>query len=525
MATRKKAKAIPHPEPEMFTIYADILQETEASEGHEGAILINCGEAEKIWLPISQIQYAGDRGDTDVPIEIPDWLAEENGLVDGQNDPDFREVSDASIDDAQESPAVPAGEAVAAVMESLDPPALPQTFSFTADVAAVYDEKYVLQVTNDQGGTASLEFNKDEVRYDGYPDVDLQEGYEHIKFTVPWGLAVEKHLPEFLGVTTVPPAEPAAADAEESVEAAQTEGSSAHPYRHKLRTETVCKEIELSDAEKIAYGKDLVEHLESEAEYKEIASSNSARARNERKSADKVIDILKAGREERNITCDVIADYNTGHLVYVESEWPHREIQRRPLTDKDRQLSLFGMQTSGHSAPLGEDPRSRVSSNASPEVEVSGEAQDTSDNVTLTGEITDTSDNDVYFLCPPDSGEKRELIIPLGDVIEIVSGEDDTPDSITILRSLAEELGITIEQPAVEDTTGVNASGDGSAASNTPESAQERSCGTCSHVHDVPDDDEPSPCTDCGQDPELPNWTDGYHAPVNGQEPQSAAMQ
>ena len=510
MAPRKNAKAIPHPEPEMFTIYADILQETEASEGHEGAILINCGEAEKIWLPISQIQYAGERGDTDVPIEIPDWLAEENGLVDGQG----KRVDESTF--------VSAEEAVAAVMENLDPPALPETFSFTADVAAVYDEKYVLLVTNDQGGTASLEFNKDEVRYDGYPDVDLQEGYEHIKFTVSWELAVEKHLPEFLGVTTVPPAAPVAADAEE-VEAAQTESSSAHPYRHKLRTETVRKEIELSDAEKIAYGKDLVEHLESEAEYKEIASSNSARARNERKSADKVIDILKAGREERNITCDVIADYNTGQIVYVESEWPHREIQRRPLTDKDRQLSLFGMQTSGHSAPLGEDPRSRISSNASSEIEAP-EEKDTSDNVTLTGEITDTSDNDVYFLYPPVAGEEREFIIPLGDVIEIVSGEDDTPDSITIPRSLAAELGITIEQPAVEDTTGVNASGE-STASDAPESAQERSCGTCSHVHDVPDDDEPSPCTECGQDPELPNWTDGYHAPVNGQEPQSAAMQ
>lgn len=84
MAPRKNAKAVPHPEPEMFTIYADILQETEASEGHEGAILVNCGDAEKIWLPISQIQYVGERGDTDVPIEIPDWLADENGLVDGQ---------------------------------------------------------------------------------------------------------------------------------------------------------------------------------------------------------------------------------------------------------------------------------------------------------------------------------------------------------------------------------------------------------------------------------------------------------
>ena len=80
---RKKAKAVPRPEPEMYTIYADILQETEAQDGHEGAILVNC-DGDEVWLAISQIEFAGERGDTDVEITLPDWLAEEKGLTDGQ---------------------------------------------------------------------------------------------------------------------------------------------------------------------------------------------------------------------------------------------------------------------------------------------------------------------------------------------------------------------------------------------------------------------------------------------------------
>lgn len=62
---RKKAKALPQPEPEMFTVYGDILQETE------DAILVSC-DGEEVWLPKSQIDYAGERGDE---YALPAWLA------------------------------------------------------------------------------------------------------------------------------------------------------------------------------------------------------------------------------------------------------------------------------------------------------------------------------------------------------------------------------------------------------------------------------------------------------------------
>lgn len=522
MAPRKNAKAKARPESEMFTIYADILQETEATPEHEGAILINCGEAEKVWLPISQIEFSGERDDTGVAIVLPDWLAAKSGLVDGQG-----RRSEAAPDDDQESPAATAGEVVSAVMDGLAPPAQPETFTFTADVAAVYDEKYVLQVTNEQGGTASLEFNKGDVTFDGQDiEVELEEGYEGIQFTVPWELAVEKHLPEFLGVSPLPVEAEGRVGADVAVQFDDDGTPKSHPYRHKLRTETVCKEIELSDDEKIAYGKDLVEHLENEADYKETASSYSSRARNERKQADKVIDILKAGREERNITCDVVADYNAGQLVYVESEWPYREIQRRPLTDKDRQLTLFDTTNTGYSAPLGEDPRHRTPSNASTEIGVPEEAPAEPETITFYGQCDAEELNDgsgsIIFTLESEDGTLFDWVVPTG---EIVSLQADMPEteiaSITVSRAFALESGVIKapeEEPGEEEPAA--AGGDGETDGD-----MERSCGTCSHLHDVPDGDEPSPCTTCGQEPDLPNWQDGLHVPPSGQEQQPATVQ
>ena len=56
---RKKAKALPRPEPEMYTVCGDIVQETE------DAILLVC-DGDDVWLPKSQIQCAGERGDINV---------------------------------------------------------------------------------------------------------------------------------------------------------------------------------------------------------------------------------------------------------------------------------------------------------------------------------------------------------------------------------------------------------------------------------------------------------------------------
>lgn len=92
---RKKAQALPHPEPEMLTIYGDILQETE------DAILLDC-EGENYWLPKSQIEYSGERGDEYVEVNIPDWLTEEKGLFDRQGYLPPATVAAADVTDEQQ---------------------------------------------------------------------------------------------------------------------------------------------------------------------------------------------------------------------------------------------------------------------------------------------------------------------------------------------------------------------------------------------------------------------------------------
>ena len=55
-------------------ITVDILKETEA------AILVTDSVTEA-WLPKSQINYDGEPGDKAVEVELPEWLAEDKGLI------------------------------------------------------------------------------------------------------------------------------------------------------------------------------------------------------------------------------------------------------------------------------------------------------------------------------------------------------------------------------------------------------------------------------------------------------------
>ena len=320
----KKAKAKDRPEPEMFTIFADILQETEATDGHEGAILINCGSSKNIWLPVSQLEFYGERGDVDVPITLPDWLADDNGLFDGQNDPDTREATHI-------------GEAVDNITESVTPPAQPEKFFyFTAKVEHVYEGKYAFLVTNKQGNTATLEFEKGSVSYIGQEDIDLQEGYEGMEFTVSYELALEKHLPEFLGIETVF----TVSATEEAVPTEPYKPAATMPYNHCLRRETVEAVVKLTDEERLSYGKEMVEALRERAENKKTASFYSGKAKSAEDEAYRIMEVLEDDEEKRRISCDVVADFDADQLVYVESEWPHREVRRERLTEKDRQLRL-----------------------------------------------------------------------------------------------------------------------------------------------------------------------------------------
>jgi len=58
---------------EMVEIFGTIIHKTDQ------ALLLDDGDTE-IWLPLSQIEYSGDIGDS-VVVEIPEWICLEKGLI------------------------------------------------------------------------------------------------------------------------------------------------------------------------------------------------------------------------------------------------------------------------------------------------------------------------------------------------------------------------------------------------------------------------------------------------------------
>ena len=150
---RKKAKALP---PKMITVYGEILNETEE------AILVRCDkEADGVWLPKSQIKYDGERYDTGVKIDIPDWLANEKGFFDGQG---FKpEEPPASV--AEQEPATPSDT---------------ETVTVSGKVIGITEEDITIEFPDSEGALVEYELPRSVVSYEG----NLQPGDE-AAFTIP----------------------------------------------------------------------------------------------------------------------------------------------------------------------------------------------------------------------------------------------------------------------------------------------------------------------------------------------------
>lgn len=579
MAPRKgkgKAKALPK-EPEMFTVYGDILQQTEPTEEHEGAILINCGDAKEVWLPISAIQFSGERGDTGVAITIPDWLAEQEGLHDGQGKPALQ-TAPAGED---ETPPQPAAETEAATSQ----PAA----RFKAEVTGITDGEYTILVI---AGDESREFTfaKDALRFDGDDVVDLQVGYTGIEFLLAWPLAVKSGLADFLGPLALPamPGEDVSAQSSPEQEAQQAEASPAtaeaadddapktKPYKQKMRTETINDYVELTAEEKVEYAQDMSEAMQRRMDHKETAATYSRLSREADQEAYKIKKILDAGREEREIDCDVIGDFNTGETVWVESEWPHREIRRRPMTDKDRQL-LLPIDPPAQPQPEPEAVAQPAEPEA-PAVEPScdtckhghdGEEQlcmlDTSvgkcdnfsawepaeheepETVTLYGEVLEQRENETVFRVHygDDDNTVAEFTIP-NEQFQLPAFADttSTQDFITLTLAYAIEAGIvaapeedaaparTCETCIHYDCTNLSCEDPWDDECSTdklnpaylarwePLAEPEKACNACAHLDFAADNNA---CEGCGDD--LSNFTPLAAAEPQGQPESMEAVQ
>lgn len=335
---RGRAKALPR-EVEMLTIHGDIVQETE------DAILVDCGLDKPVWLAKSQIEYAGARDDLDVEIRLPDWMAEEKGVKDGQRK--TRPTVEGTADAATTPPDAPTeGQADVPATAPVEPaPAC----CFKGDVTSIEDGSIVLTVTSPKGKEKAFTFSKDALRFEGDDVAELQVEYKGIDFVLSWDVAVESGLAKHLKLKEPTPA-PASATHQEQAAAASAAPEAdtddeaakleAKPYKSKLRSEKITDYVKLTDAELASYGREMSEAMTRRTEHKETAAHYSRLSRDAEKEAYKLNDIIQAGHEEREIDCDVIGDFNTGEIVYVESEYPHREIRRQPMTGRDRQLRL-----------------------------------------------------------------------------------------------------------------------------------------------------------------------------------------
>lgn len=458
-----KAKALPR-EPEMLTIHGDIVQETE------DAILVNCGADKPVWLAKSQIEYAGERDDLDVEIRLPDWMAEEKGVHDGQRKAQPKPEQEGAAE-AATTPTDAQAEDQGGTQDTAPTESAPACH-FKGDVTSLGDGNISLTVTSPKGKEKTFTFSKDTLRFEGDDVADLQVGYKSIDFVLAWDIAVESGLAKHLKLkapnsapesspaqeqTVAAPAVPETAADSDDDEAPRQE---AKPYKSKLRTETVRATVELTPEEKNECAKRITDALSRRTDLKEKASYYSSKAREAEKEAYKASEVFESGEEERDITCDVIGDFNTMELVYVESEWPHREIQRRPMTDKDRQLLL------PIDPPAQPQPEPETAVQPEPEAAEAAAKPEEPETVTLCGEILEQRENETVFRVHygDEANTVAEFIIPNDQVQMPAFGDpNSTQDMITLTRAYAIESEI-IAAPEQE--------------------AYVHDCATCKHGHD-----------------------------------------
>ncbi len=291
------AKALPK-DPVLYDIGGIFLQETE------DAILLEV-DGDDIWLPKSQIEYDGERGDY-MEVEVPDWLCEQKGLDDGDGI-------------GKKTPAEPAPEPVA----------------YTED------------------DTVSFELFIDNILEDGLLIVEPTSRYDKEKQEF---VPVEKNDQTYElraeDFTTEDDIKVGATITAEIKARAAVEAGLIAPPRllrensSRLKKDVIPYSFDLTDAEKIeladkmatAQGK--ISRLEEElAETRKALKGEIDMLQADLKEAAR---IFKSGKADPvPVKCDVIQDWTTDELVWVSADEEARELLRRKMTPEERQMSLF----------------------------------------------------------------------------------------------------------------------------------------------------------------------------------------
>lgn len=335
---------------DIITIHVDILQITDA------AVLIGC-EGEETWLPLSQIDFCGERGDTDVPISLPEWLADEKGLSDGDGmarakvtelhpAPDtyhtcqrcahysddenyFPDVcrectrcnADGSKDnwtDNGESPELPS-----------DPP---DTTRITLTMIE-FSEDGETVLTEDRHGNrwelSTLDFLQD--------GDDLDQGDTVLCYVQNSALAAEG--------CTLRPDDPG--EQEPTTDSEDGEDEQDTPSRPAeasfMKTETITVSLPLDPEERENAGNKMSRAWKKISELRrdldEYRKDINGKIRVLEKEAEEASTEWDEGKIEQEVYCDVMADYAAEAIIWLDHD-TGKEMKRRPMTAEERQYRL-----------------------------------------------------------------------------------------------------------------------------------------------------------------------------------------
>ena len=245
---------------------------------------------------------------------------------------------------------------------ALTPNNEPELVTFTAGIVKVLKKEIDLRIVNDEEEEKIVRVNKERIwMVEGFPLDELQAGYENIPFTMARANAEHYRITDHLGIVF---AEVPATDAgtekvpAEKVILVVDSRPALSENQRELRTDTITAVVTLTDdemkacAQRMADAVDAIQELEDDLDtYRKNINAQIKETEKDLREASR---LWNKGKEERKIDCYVIGDYDTGELFFVEREYPYREIQRRPMTEKDRQIPL-PMATAPASEPTEAD--------------------------------------------------------------------------------------------------------------------------------------------------------------------------
>lgn len=112
-----------------------------------------------------------------------------------------------------------------------------------------------------------------------------------------------------------------------------------------VREETITVSEPLTDAERLEYGQEMADALAKIDEYEMALDAERKHYKRLIEEQDKIAQSAskhyRDGKEEREVYCDLLKDWDTCEMVWVEACEPYREILRRPMTAEERQGSFL----------------------------------------------------------------------------------------------------------------------------------------------------------------------------------------